>query len=316
MTFTVVIPTYNNAEHIARTLDSVCSQTLKPHQVIVIDDGSTDNTAQIVKKYDNVEYIHQENAGASSARNTGIENATGQWIAFLDADDEWLPEYLEKQTALLEANPDLQWAGANYHRCYCNDEKQVVAESSQDALECLSGKEYFDNYFTAYLNGTRGWTGTLIIKKSIFETAGMFNTSQLRFNDEDMWWRIAFMNIPFGYNAQPLAIYHMHISDSITKKYKVDEQFAEFMDRHLSYAEQAGCYEQFEPCAKRMVKYWIHCFWYDENVINIRTLLDRFDNILESDYKRLVRFLTICPKLTSAMMPLLSKVNKIFGLKL
>ncbi|MCK5566116.1 MAG: glycosyltransferase family 2 protein [Planctomycetes bacterium] len=316
MTVTVVIPAYNNSEHIARALDSVCSQSLTPHQVIVVDDGSTDDTAEIVKKYDNVEYIYQQNAGASAGRNTGIENATGEWIAFLDADDEWLAEYLEKQTALLKANGDLQWAGANYHRCHCNDKKQEVAESSQTALECLNGKDYFDSYFTAYLNKTRGWTGTLIIKKSVFETAGLFNTEQLRFNDEDMWWRIAFTNIPFGYNPEPLAIYHMHISNSITKRYKASELFSEFMARHLRYAEQAGCYDLFEPCAKHMLKYWIHRFWYDENAVYIRGLVDRFDNILDNNYKRLVRFLTIYPKLTSAMMPLLSRINKIFGLKL
>ncbi len=316
MTVTVVIPAYNNSEHIARALDSVCSQTLKPHQVIVVDDGSTDDTAEIVKKYDNVEYIYQQNAGASAGRNTGIENATGEWIAFLDADDEWLVEYLEKQTALLKTNCDLQWAGANYHRCHCNDKNQEVAESSQNALECLNGKDHFDDYFTAYLNGTRGWTGTLIIKKSVFETIGLFNTEQLRFNDEDMWWRIAFTKIPFGYNPEPLAIYHMHISNSITKRYKVSELFGDFLERQLQYAEQAGCLDLFRPCAKHMLKYWIHRFWYDENAVYIRGLVDRFDNILDSNYKRLVRFLTICPRLTSTMMPLLSKVNKIFGLKL
>lgn len=316
MTVTVVIPVYNNAEHIARALDSVCSQTLQPDQVIVVDDGSTDNTAEIVKKHSQVEYIYQENSGASAARNAGIKNATGEWIALLDADDEWLDTYLEKQTALLEANSDLQWASANYTRCYCNDNKQTVAEDAQKALKGLDGKFHFDSYFTAYLNGTRGWTGTLIIKKSVFEQVGLFNTEQLRFNDEDMWWRIAFTEIPFGYNPEPLAIYHMHINDSITKKYKVSELFGDFLERQLGYAGQAGCLDLFEPCAKHMLKYWIHKFWYDENAVYIGGLTDRFDYILDSNYKTLVRFLTIYPRLTSAMMPLLSKINKIFGLKL
>ena len=317
MTVTVVIPTYNNADQIARTLDSVCAQTLPPHQIIVIDDGSTDNTARIIKNYDpKVTYLHLQNAGASAARNAGINAADGEWIAFLDGDDEWLPEYLEKQVKLLKANTQLQWIGANYYRCYCQKNQRIIAENSKKAKQTLKGKDYFDSYFQAYMNQTRGWTGTMIIKRSVFDQVGLFNPDQLRFNDEDMWWRIAAKKLPFGYNTEPLAIYHMNIKDSITKKYAVHELFAEFLDRQLHNANKEGCLEMFAPCAEHMLRYWIHEFWYDENVVHIRYMVDRFANILPDSYKKLVRLLTIYPKATSTAMPILSMINKIFKLKL
>ena len=84
----VIIPAYNASKHIARAINSVLAQTCQPDRIIVVDDGSTDNTSEIVKQFDSVKYIYQENSGVSIARNTGIEAADSNWIAFLDADDE------------------------------------------------------------------------------------------------------------------------------------------------------------------------------------------------------------------------------------
>ncbi len=85
----VVIPAYNAEKYIGRAIDSVLAQTRQPDEIIVVDDGSTDNTPNAIKSYGSkVYYIHQENGGASVARNTGIEAAKSEWIAFLDADDE------------------------------------------------------------------------------------------------------------------------------------------------------------------------------------------------------------------------------------
>ncbi|MCK4960446.1 MAG: glycosyltransferase family 2 protein, partial [Planctomycetes bacterium] len=87
----VVIAAYNAEKYIQRAIDSVLAQSLPADEIIVVDDGSTDNTGDAVKHYGSkVRYIYQENAGPASARNTAIEAATGTWIAFLDADDEWL----------------------------------------------------------------------------------------------------------------------------------------------------------------------------------------------------------------------------------
>ena len=133
----VVIPAYNSGKYIPRAIESVLTQTLKPDEIFIVDDNSTDDTAKIVRQFDSVRYIHQAHAGASTARNIGIEAATSEWIAFLDADDEWLPEFLHKQIELLKNNPDLVWTTANFYRCLC-DEKligpDVPIELMQKAL--------------------------------------------------------------------------------------------------------------------------------------------------------------------------------------
>lgn len=102
---TVIIPCYNGSAYIAQTIRSVLDQTDRPKQVIVIDDGSTDNSAAVIRDFP-VELIQQENAGESHARNVGIERAEGEFVAFLDADDVWMPSKIEKQLALLQNLPD------------------------------------------------------------------------------------------------------------------------------------------------------------------------------------------------------------------
>lgn len=101
---TVIIPCYNGSAYIAQTIRSVLAQTDPPKQVIVIDDGSTDNSAEVIREFP-VELIQQENAGESRARNVGIARAEGEFVAFLDADDVWMPDKIEKQLALLQNNP-------------------------------------------------------------------------------------------------------------------------------------------------------------------------------------------------------------------
>src|SRR5690349_3602213 len=102
----VIIPTYNRAQFIARAVDSVLEQTYKDFEIIVIDDGSSDNTQEILKAYEGkIRYVYQQNKGISAARNRGIQEAKGEYIAFLDSDDVWKPEKLSVQVAILDVNP-------------------------------------------------------------------------------------------------------------------------------------------------------------------------------------------------------------------
>src|SRR5947209_13220762 len=101
----VIIPTYNHGRFIADAIESVLAQTYPVSEIIVVDDGSTDETQEVVEKFgEKVRYIEQANAGVSAARNTGIENSDGDLVAFLDADDTWLPEKIEKQVAKFGAD--------------------------------------------------------------------------------------------------------------------------------------------------------------------------------------------------------------------
>ena len=113
--FSVVIPAYNAAATLPRALDSVLAQTWPAHEIIVVDDGSTDATAEVVKAYAGpVRYVHQDNAGPSTARNLGVAMASSEWVAFLDADDWYYPERLQRHAQMIEADPELDFLVGNF----------------------------------------------------------------------------------------------------------------------------------------------------------------------------------------------------------
>jgi glycosyltransferase involved in cell wall biosynthesis len=114
----VIVPTYNSARFLKEALDSILKQTLLPEQIIVVDDGSTDNTAEVVRRYANrrIQYIRKEHEGIASARNAGLDAARGEFVAFLDADDRWRPIFLEMMHAYLVDNPTAAAAFSNFVR--------------------------------------------------------------------------------------------------------------------------------------------------------------------------------------------------------
>jgi glycosyltransferase involved in cell wall biosynthesis len=112
---TAIIPVYNGATLIRRSIESVLSQTHAANELIVVDDGSTDETSAIVRSYGRkVRYLHQPNGGVAAARNYGVKQATSEWIAFLDHDDEWLPNKLERQLSFLGAHPGAELCYSAY----------------------------------------------------------------------------------------------------------------------------------------------------------------------------------------------------------
>lgn len=114
----VIVPAWNSGRFIAEALDSILAQTLQPEQIIVVDDGSTDDTAKVVNRFQHscIQYIHQPHQGIASARNTGLEAARGEFIAFLDADDRWRPIYLEMMHAFLSEDPTAAVVFGNFVR--------------------------------------------------------------------------------------------------------------------------------------------------------------------------------------------------------
>ncbi len=301
---TVVIPAYNIGPYIARAIESVLSQKRPADEIIVVDDGSTDNTAEVVKKFiPMIRYIYQTNAGAAAARNTAIKAAQYDWIAFLDGDDEWLPEYLEKQIALLSRNRHLVWTTGNYLKCVCDENRQLQKLDPNQAKILLAGKEFFPEYFQAYIQDATGCTDNIVVKKQILEEAGMFREGQLMANDLDMWWRIAYRWPNIGYNTEALAYYHLHVPNSITKKYTDPKLLSDLIARHLQLAAEHGRGEQFTPCAQHMLHYWIYRYMFDERILGVRDMVVRFDKILPSYYKSFLRLLTISPQTTSFSSP-------------
>lgn len=128
-TISVIIPGYNNGQFIAETIQTVRQQTLPPDEIIVVDDGSSDNTEAVVRSIldDRIQYVRQPNSGVSVARNNGLERATGEFVSFLDADDRWRPETLRTQWSLMESEPQLICCFGNFVR-FENDTGKVLPE--------------------------------------------------------------------------------------------------------------------------------------------------------------------------------------------
>jgi glycosyltransferase involved in cell wall biosynthesis len=313
---TVVIPAYNVAAHIERAIKSVLAQSQPADEIIIVDDGSTDKTAGKIKKFGSkVNYIYQENAGASVARNTGIQAAQYEWIAFLDSDDEWESEYLQLQMTLLKQNPHLVWTGANFYRCLCNEDRRGTEIEAAKAERLLGLYDYFEDYFDAYINRVTGWTGTMIIKKSVIEEAGMFQPGQLMANDIDLWFRIAYRHGRFGFIPKPLATYHMNVDQSISATHKNLSLRRELLERHLKLAKEHGREKGFEPLVKHMVQSWIRGMLFEDRADDINELIGQFGGYLDKRFKLFIRLLMVSPKSTASVCHLISKIVRTLHLR-
>jgi glycosyltransferase involved in cell wall biosynthesis len=277
-TVSVVIPAYNCGSYIGRTIDSVLTQSRLPDEVIVVDDGSTDNTAAVSTSYGSrVNYIYQPNAGASAARNAGIKAANSEWIAFLDGDDEWLVDNLKMQLELLGRNEGLVWSAANYIRC--NSGQQTIdlrGEKEIKVKNLIGDKEYFDSYFEAYMSSARWCSDTMIIKRCVLQEAGLFLAGQKRMNDIDMWLRIAYKYPQIGYVFEPLAIYHTDVPGSIVKEHKEPENIHFFIERHLAAAAEHNLLDEFRPYAASLLGYWIGAMLQEKKGAAVRKLLKEY----------------------------------------
>ncbi|AQT69625.1 putative glycosyltransferase EpsJ [Anaerohalosphaera lusitana] len=312
----VILPAYNAAEHIQTAVSSVLAQTAPPQEIIVIDDGSTDNTAEIVKSFgEKVRYIHQPNAGVSAARNTGIKAASAEWIAFLDADDEWLPEKLEKQFALLDADQSLAFCSANYIRISHDRTRSAPDVDPEKCRTLTSSDNRFDSYYTAFANGITGHTDTMLIRKTILEQVGMFNESISRFEDLDLWFRIAAVTENFGFISEPLAIYTVENPESLSRSTCPIETYADFIRRNLAFAKQHDKLDQFTPCAAKLLRQWIRSMLFDARKNDIRLLLDEFHNLLPNAYIRNMKIMTACPNTTANLCRLASRIIRTFNLR-
>lgn len=181
----VIIPSYNYARFLPGAIESVLDQTFQDFELIVVDDGSTDETADVVRPYTEnhgLKYIRQENRGPSSARNTGIRNARGKLVAFLDPDDLWLPEKLRRQVALMDADAEV---GLSY--CLVDFIDEEGRRFPDISWPHPSGATYKD---LLYLNWVVGSGSSVLIRKSVFDEVGLFDEGLKGLEDMDMWIRI------------------------------------------------------------------------------------------------------------------------------
>ena len=301
LSISVVVPAYNTGVHISRAIESVLAQTRPVDEIIVVDDGSTDETASQVKKYSKkVKYIYQENAGAGAARNTGIKAARYEWIAFLDGDDEWLPNKLKLQCELLQRHRELVWCTSNYYRCMCEENRRSPDIATARATGLLESREYFDNFFSIFLQDAYGCTDTIMIKREVLEETGGFRAGQRNMEDLDLWWRIAYRRPKIGFVNQPLAVYHLGIQQSLSRGQKKWEQYREMIERHLILANELGRSDDLRPCAAYVLRKWLRGMLFDSQGEEIRRILRQFSNLLPGWYKTIMWCLTVFPRVSAA----------------
>jgi len=205
----VIIPTFNRASLVMRALRSVFGQTRAPDEVLVIDDGSTDQTAEQVEKYfPHVRYIWQENRGVSAARNRGIQETSGEWIAFLDSDDEWKPRKLERQLASLTANASI---------LVCHTEETWIRNGTR-VNPMKKHQKYGGHIFQRCLPLCVISPSSTMIHRSIFEEVGTFDESLPACEDYDLWLRVC-VQFPILYLEEPLVVKYGGHADQLSGKY-------------------------------------------------------------------------------------------------
>ena len=204
MKFSIIIPLYNKAPYVRKALETVCAQTYRDYEIIVINDGSTDNSAIIAGDYLNgvegISYkiLSQQNAGVSAARNNGVAQASGNYIAFLDADDWWEPTYLERMAQLIEDYPEAGLYACNY--VYYKPGKTHVA------LNIPTG---YINYPKAYYEGGAMpvWTGAAIMPRAVFDEMGGFPVG-IKLGEDFLLWVKTALHYPVVFLNEPLAYYN------------------------------------------------------------------------------------------------------------
>lgn len=239
----IVIPLYNKSSYIARALNSVLTQTYQDYEILVINDGSTDGSENIVKSYikenpGKITLINQENQGVSVARNTGIKHAQGELIAFLDADDEWNPRYLETIISLKEKYPAAGiYATAYYQQDTVSEKKNLI----QYKIKNKSTRTLLSSYFKAISLGPHPiMTSGIVVPRHILDKIGGFESGMPLGEDLLLWAKIA-LYYPIAYCAEPLSTCWMNTANNhkITAKKEVSERipFQEYLESQDSENE-------------------------------------------------------------------------------
>ncbi len=259
-TVSVVIPAYNSAAYLEDSIESVLGQSYPHFELIVVDDGSTDNTAEVMGSYaGRCTYVRQENAGSAEARNHGIRLAKGELIAFLDADDIWVPHKLERQIEFFKAHPDAGMVYAHHVRV----EKDGRERPSRRGLEDLPSGQIFEKLFVQNIIPT----SSVILTREAIEKVGMFGADLRRAQDFDLWLRVAH---DFNCYAVPEALhkFRSHEGSASTDRTLVHDCVVRLSER---------MYERYKDSPPRVTEKMFRDKMASQHVKTARSYLRRGD---------------------------------------
>lgn len=220
----VIIPAYNYAKYLPFAIESALNQTYSPKEIIVVDDGSTDNTRQVVSQFgENVRYIYQQNSGLPAARNTGIQAAIFPYVAFLDADDLWEPTLLQNGMELFsKLSSDFAIVACN--AIYVDSNGNYLP--SNPAIAGYSGEIFASDILLM----TRFPPSSVIARKIAFEQCGYFDTSLKSSEDRDMWLRIA-SRYRIYLNSERLVCVRKHSANMSSNPKRMKENMANVLKK-------------------------------------------------------------------------------------
>lgn len=197
----VIIPAYNQSRYLGDAIQSVLNQTCSDFEIIVVDDGSTDDTGRVAHQFDPaiVHYFYQENAGLSAARNTGIRNASGEFITYLDSDDLFAPRKLELLVGEFERNPQMGFVAG----------QAILIDENGSPLDRI-----FDTPVPPEPSDLLYWNPfhvcSVMVRREWQQKAGYFDESLRAYEDWDMWLRLARLGCPMGWVPEPVSMYRFH----------------------------------------------------------------------------------------------------------
>lgn len=229
---TVIMPVYNGANYIKEAVDSILNQSFKDYEIVVINDGSKDNTEEILDGYgDKIRYFYQNNAGTSVARNLGIREARGEYIAFLDQDDVYFPDKLERCLDYFKLNADVPMVYSNM---------LVIDQSGKKLYDWLLTKKYFaEGYiYENLLKECFFCPSTVVIKKTLLLEVGGFDESVRGVEDFDLWLKIA-KNHKIGLIRETLVKWRWHGKNTSTNSFMMDENRIKVYKKQLLHKDLA-----------------------------------------------------------------------------
>lgn len=254
MFFSVVIPVYNKKQEIKSTLESVLNQTFTDFEIILVDDGSTDNSSAIIRNYQDtrIRLITQKNQGVSAARNTGISNASTQYIALLDADDKWEKNYLEEQYKLIQKYPNCNIFAVNYFYLYTSGKKVPNKVNHLNVNE--EDGILNDYFFVAATSQPPICASSVVIQKEALEKINGFPIGIKSGEDLLTWAKLAYHN-KIAYSKKCLSTYvlreELELTSTPTRFFDGD-----YVENELIQLLNQNPYYQYKSSLKKYIGLW------------------------------------------------------------
>lgn len=222
----VIIPSYNCARYLGRAIDSASEQTYKDYEIVLVDDGSTDDTKDVAMRYGKkVTYLYQQNQGLSAARNQGISKASGELLAYLDADDMWYPEKLERQVAFLDAHQECGIVHSEMSIINEQDEVLHVRFYEETQRSVPQGYCMQQLLMRCHIQPV-----TVVERRNVFDLVGGFEKRLLVAQDYLHWIMIAAEGQAIGYLAEPLGKYRWRAGSLIENRPRLLEDYVRICD--------------------------------------------------------------------------------------